>query len=554
MPLTTPNGSFGTEDVPPKGELVTPQTTPRRSKRKLESPAVDSSTKPTKLSKTEVNGQIKAVAPSRSTPSKSSARQRVKAESSPNDARSPSETPKKHTSVRERAKAIVDKLETEVEKVESKFKSIVDGDKHGKTVRERRKRSSKRTDADLEDSDIENYADDGVLEHVNGDQESRPKRKRKTKEEKEAEMQPLASRTPGLSKFVGAHVSMAGGLENSVKNSIRIGGNAFALFLRSQKKWDNPPLKDENRDAFRALAKENGYDQSKYTLPHGSYLVNLAVEDAERAKQSYDVFVDDLHRCEALGIKLYNFHPGHYSQSTLSEGIRRIAQQLNKALSETKTAIPVLENAAGSGTVIGSKFSDLRDIINGISPEHKHRIGVCIDTCHAFAAGYDLRTPDAFKIVLDEFDKTVGIEYLKALHLNDSKAPLDSKKDLHQNIGLGFLGLRTFHNVMNDARLENMPLVLETPCDVPDPSDPTGKKMKSDPMIWTREIKLLESLIGMDPDSEEFKQLEAELSEKGKEEREKMLETLAKTEAKKADKAKKAPEKGQKSIMSMFGG
>ena len=229
------------------------------------------------------------------------------------------------------------------------------------------------------------------------------------------------------------------------------------------------------------MCKEHKYNSVDHVLPHGSYLVNLAQVEQDKATQAYDHFIGDLKRCEALGIKLYNFHPGAAGKGNpVPQAISRISAQLNRALAETTTVIPVLENMAGSGSVIGSRFSDLRDIIAEIKPEFKSRIGVCIDTCHAFAAGYDLRTPEAFKNVMQEFDEVVGFKYLKGLHLNDSKAPCDNRKDLHENIGLGFLGLRAFHNVMNEPRFHNMPLILETPCDKVDPSDPTGKKIIED--------------------------------------------------------------------------
>jgi AP endonuclease 1 len=326
-------------------------------------------------------------------------------------------------------------------------------------------------------------------------------------------------------------------------------GNAFALFLQSQRKWDNKPLLDENRLAFISMCEEHQYNPSDHVLPHGSYLVNLAQEEKDRAKQAYNHFLDDLKRCEALGIRLYNFHPGAAGKAPLSEAINRISAQLNRALAETQTVIPVLENMCGSGSVIGSRFSDLRDIIAGIKPEYKTRIGVCIDTCHAFAAGYDLRTPEAFRKTIQEFDDVVGLRYLKGLHLNDSKGPFGSHRDLHQNIGLGFLGLRAFHNVMNEPRFHNMPLILETPCDRIDPSDPTGKKTIEDKGTWAREIKLLESLIGMDPESNEFKTLEQELSEKGRASREKMQHAIDQ----KNGKAKKKLEKGQRSLVDMLG-
>ena len=375
-------------------------------------------------------------------------------------------------------------------------------------------------------------------------------RKRKTDEEKAKEAMPLAARSTGLRMFVGAHVSMAKGVQNSVTNCSHIGGNAFALFLKSQRKWDNPPLTNESRDAFRAQCKAEKYDASSHVLPHGSYLVNLAIEDSAREEQAYNAFLDDLQRCEALGIKLYNFHPGASGPSPLPAALKRIANNLNKALEATKTVMPVLENMAGSGTVIGSRFADLRDIIAHVKPELRSRVGVCLDTCHSFAAGYDLRTPSSFKAVLEEFDQIVGMKYLKALHINDSKAPLGSKKDLHQNIGQGFLGLRAFHNVMNEPRFENLPLILETPCDEPDPDDPKGKKTVENKSIWADEIKLLESLIGMDATSPKFLRMEAELGEKGRAEREKMSQSLAERDKKK----QKILEKGQKTLMGMMNG
>ena len=273
----------------------------------------------------------------------------------------------------------------------------------------------------------------------------KPKRSRQTAEEKAAAAMPLAPRTGSLKMFIGAHVSIAKALENSVTNAQHIGGNAFALFLKSQRKWANPPLQDANRTAFISACKTHGYDASRHVLPHGSYLVNLATSDPDKKQQSYDAFLDDLQRCEALGIKYYNFHPGAAGTQTREQAIANIATQLNKALRATKTVVPVLENMAGRGSIIGSRFEDLRDIISQIPPEHSSRIGVCLDTCHTFAAGYDLQTPQAFVATMKEFDSIVGMKYLKAWHLNDSKAPLRSYRDLHENIGVGFIGLRGFH-------------------------------------------------------------------------------------------------------------
>lgn len=384
------------------------------------------------------------------------------------------------------------------------------------------------------------------------------KAKRKTKEEKEAESMPLATRTTGLNMFVGAHVSIAKGVENAITNAVHIGGNAMALFLQSQRKWENPDLRPENRDAFISACSHHKFDAKQHIVPHGSYLVNLAAKDPDQAKKSYNFFLNDLKRCEALGIKYYNFHPGATNKDPLPDAIGRLAGHLNKALSETSTVVPLLENMAGTESIIGSRFSDLAQIIALIKPEYQSRIGICIDTCHTFAAGYDLRTPETFQKTFKELDDTVGLKYLKAMHINDSKGMFASKKDLHQNIGVGFLGLRAFHSVMNDPRLANIPLILETPCDKPDPKDP--KKTIDDKTVWSREIKLLESLIGMDPDGNEYKKLESDLSARGKAERDKMEQWRAdkeKKEQNKTDKARKKleqAEKGQKDISSMLAG
>ncbi|KAL4797707.1 xylose isomerase-like protein [Aspergillus venezuelensis] len=417
-------------------------------------------------------------------------------------------------------------------------------------------------------------------------------KKRKTKKEKEAEMVPLRARTHGLRMFVGAHVSAAGGIFNAVNNSKHIGGNAFALFLKSQRKWDNPPLQDEHRDNFHQLCKEHDYDAAKFVLPHGSYLVNLAQEDKAKAKQAYDAFLDDLRRCEALGIQLYNFHPGSANKTPFPSALSRLAKALTNALSETSTVIPVLETMCGHGSTIGGSLSEFRDLLALIPKEHHDRIGICIDTCHSFAAGYDLVTPTGFKAFMQEFEDLIGIEHLRALHLNDSKAPGGSKRDLHANIGTGFLGLRAFHNVMNEPRFEGIPMILETPIDrVPAAAGTNGTKSepaeeeqeeetdasddeikpkkkpatnpKSKPKaaakpvpdfsIWANEIALLESLIGMDPESSEFKDLEAKLSEEGKETREKHMEQYLRKQE--AEEKKRAKEGGkQKTLMGMMGG
>ncbi|KAM3446018.1 hypothetical protein MY3296_010071 [Beauveria thailandica] len=358
---------------------------------------------------------------------------------------------------------------------------------------------------------------------------SEPK-KRKIAKDKDENTMPLTDRTAVSSlkraMYVGAHVSAAGGVNNSITNAVHIGANAFALFLKSQRKWDNPPITSSAKDLFMSGCSHHGYKASEHSLPHGSYLVNLAQSDPAKATQAYNAFLDDLTRCEQLGIKLYNFHPGSTLGDNRSAAIGRIAAQLNKAHKATSRVITVLENMAGSGNVIGSTWEDLRDIIALVVD--KARVGVCIDTCHAFAAGHDLRTPEAFRKTLDEFETIVGIKYLKALHLNDSKAPFASNRDLHANIGTGFLGLRAFHSVMNEDSFCGMPMILETPIDR---KDDKGKTIE-DKQVWADEIKLLESLISMDPDSNEFAALERKLEARGSAERQRIQDQVDKKNAK----------------------
>lgn len=373
------------------------------------------------------------------------------------------------------------------------------------------------------------------------------KRRRKTKEEKDAEAMPLAARSLNSRLFVGAHVSAAGGVHNCINNALHIGGNSFALFLKSQRKWENPALKDEHLDSFRSLCVTHKYAPNEHIVPHGSYLVNLAQADETKAAQAYASFLDDLQRCEKLGIRLYNFHPGNTGCEPRPQALARIAARLNTAHKATSTVVTLLENMAASpsGNTIGGCFEDLRDVIALV--EDKSRVGVCFDTCHAFAAGFDLRSPEAFRDTFEKFDRIIGGQYLRAVHLNDSKAPLSSHRDLHYNIGLGFLGLRAFHNLVNDPRFHSIPLVLETPLET---KNAEGKVIE-DQGVWAREIKLLESLVGMDVDSEEFRSLEKDLWEKGAKERARLQEVHDRKTAESAKKAaggRKGKAKGKKAV------
>lgn len=265
-------------------------------------------------------------------------------------------------------------------------------------------------------SSIKKEEQDGKDDHLDAKPAAK---KRRTKAEKEAEENMiLAPRTATTSlkraMFVGAHVSAAGGVQNAVPNASKIGANAFALFLKSQRKWESPPLAASARDGFAVRLAEHDYDPGKHVLPHGSYLINLAQTDRARADRAYDGFVDDLRRCEALGVRLYNFHPGSTGGEPMGDAVGRIAAQLNRAHRETGSAVTVLECMCGSKNVVGSRFEELRDIIALV--EDKSRVGVCIDTCHIFAAGYDLRAPEAFAKTMGEFAEIVGLKYLRALH------------------------------------------------------------------------------------------------------------------------------------------
>ncbi|KAG1742021.1 xylose isomerase-like protein [Suillus lakei] len=317
------------------------------------------------------------------------------------------------------------------------------------------------------------------------------KKRKKTEAEPTTEAYPVRVSSPWK---IGAHVSAAGGVENAVRNAAKVGANAFAIFVKSQRKWDSPPLSAENVDAFKRRMQEFGY-LPKHVLPHGSYLVNLGNPDEEKRQKSFNCFLDDLQRCEQLGLELYNFHPGStVGQATKDESIALIAECINNAHKATKHVTVVIENMAGSGNVIGSQFSELKGIIDHV--EDKTRVGVCLDTCHMFAAGYDISTKDGWEATLSIFDTEVGLSYLKGLHLNDSKATLGSKKDRHENIGLGHLGISTFRHIVSDPRTQDIPLILETP---------TFEATE----IWAKEITALNCLSNLVDDSEV---LETELS------------------------------------------
>lgn len=277
-------------------------------------------------------------------------------------------------------------------------------------------------------------------------------------------------------KYIGAHISASGGVENAPLNAGKIGANAFALFTKNQKRWNAKPLTKKNIDEFGKNCRKFSYSPD-HILPHDSYLINLGHPEKDKLEKSRTAFLDEMIRCEHLGLKYLNFHPGsHLRQISEKECLKIIAESLNMAIDQTKNIIPVIENTAGQGSNLGYTFEHLSAIISQI--DKKDRIGVCIDTCHLFASGYDIRTEDAFIKTFAEFDSIVGFNYLKGMHLNDSKKEIASKVDRHASIGKGFIGLEPFRFLMNDNRFDEIPLILETP----------------DNDIWEQEIKLLFSL------------------------------------------------------------
>ncbi|KAI2486368.1 Nfo Endonuclease IV [Pyrenophora tritici-repentis] len=352
---------------------------------------------------------------------------------------------------------------------------------------------------------------------------------------------PLEQRTQNTKHRIGAHVSIAGGVHNAIINTIYIGANAFAMFMKNQRKWESKDIDQEHVDFFVKWCEDHKINAAECCLPHGSYLVNLAHPDPAHKKQSYDSFLNDLSRCHRLGIRLYNFHPGNSNATTREEGIITIAENINQAHADPASGkvATVLETMASLGNTIGGNFTDIAAIIRLVND--KSRVGVCLDTCHVFAAGYDLRTPEAYAKTIDKFDKEIGLEYLKAFHVNDSKAPFSSHRDVHARIGTGYLGLQAFHNLMNDERFHGLPMVLETPCDT---LDADGKKVE-DKGSWAREIKMLESLVGMDIESDEFKALDTRLQQEGATERERIGDQVNRKAIKDA-KPKRATKKASK--------
>jgi deoxyribonuclease-4 len=276
-------------------------------------------------------------------------------------------------------------------------------------------------------------------------------------------------------RYIGAHVSASGGVENAPLNARAIGANAFAFFTKNQRQWSAPALTTKSITIFKKNCEEAGI-LPQYILPHDSYLINLGHPEPVALQKSRMSFLDEMQRCEQLGLQLLNFHPGsHLNQISLDQCLALIAESINITLTKTEGVTAVIENTAGQGTNVGFSFEHLAQIISKV--EDKSRVGVCIDTCHTYSAGYDLKSEEGYKQTWKEFEEVIGFNYLKAIHLNDTKKEFGSRVDRHNSIGEGLLGIDFFKRFMKDPRFENMPVIMETPDDT----------------LWKSEIELLRS-------------------------------------------------------------
>ncbi|MFA0440190.1 deoxyribonuclease IV [Vibrio sp. 10N.286.49.C2] len=279
-----------------------------------------------------------------------------------------------------------------------------------------------------------------------------------------------------MNKFIGAHLSAAGGVDNVPQRASEIGANAFALFTKNQRQWVAKPLTQETIIRFKEECEKYQF-LPEQILPHDSYLINLGAPELEKLEKSRAAFIDEMERCEQLGLTLLNFHPGsHLKKITEDECLDRIAESINIAHQAVPNVVAVIENTAGQGTNLGWRFEHLAHIIAKV--EDKSRVGVCLDTCHTFTAGYDLRTREACEATFSEFDNIVGMHYLRAMHLNDSKIALGDRVDRHQSLGKGEIGWDCFEFIMKDRRFDSIPLILET----------------IEPGIWIDEIQQLRHL------------------------------------------------------------
>ena len=278
-------------------------------------------------------------------------------------------------------------------------------------------------------------------------------------------------------KYVGAHVSSGGGVVHTPERAAAIGAKAFALFTGSSNRWTSKAISEADAQAFKDKCNEYGYTP-EVILPHDNFLINLGSPDEEKLEKSRKSFLEEMQRCMQLGLTMLNFHPGsHLKQIEPDECLKKIAESLNIILSETEGVTAVIENTAGQGSNLGYDFAQIARIMELV--DDQSRVGVCIDTCHAYSAGYNLRTPEGYERTWEDFDRQIGFAYLRGMHLNDDKRELASRIDRHESIGKGTLGEEFFTRLMNDPRLDGIPLILETPDDT----------------LWPEEIKWLYSRV-----------------------------------------------------------
>ena len=280
-----------------------------------------------------------------------------------------------------------------------------------------------------------------------------------------------------MMKHIGAHVSANAGVENAPINANAIGADAFALFTKNQRRWVSPPLSQQSIQSFKENCEKFNLSPD-YILPHDSYLINLGHPEKESLEKSRMAFLDEMTRCEQLGLKMLNFHPGsHLKLISVDQCLALIAESINITLDKTKGVTAVIENTAGQGSNVGFSFMHIAQIIDKV--EDKSRVGVCLDTCHTYSAGYDLKTEAGYQATFKEFDDVIGLPFLKAIHLNDTKKEFASRVDRHETLGNGFLGMEFFERIMKDERLDNIPFILETP----------------DESRWAEEIEILRNFM-----------------------------------------------------------
>lgn len=264
-------------------------------------------------------------------------------------------------------------------------------------------------------------------------------------------------------KYIGAHVSVKGGVSNAPLEAARIGAKAFALFTGSSNRWASKAISEEETERFKANCEAGGFSPA-HILPHYNFLINLGSPDPQKLEMSRKSFIDEMRRCSQLGLTMLNFHPGsHLKEIPVDDCLDLIAESINISLDQTEGVTAVIESTAGQGSNLGYEFGQIAHIIDKV--EDKTRVGVCVDTCHTYSAGYDLRSEEGYAKTWNDFDRIIGAGYLRALHLNDDKRELGSRIDRHEEIGKGTLGEEFFIRLVNDPRFDNMPLILETPND-----------------------------------------------------------------------------------------